>query len=473
MRPLLSRRRFLLVAGAIPLAAPAVARRQNYIDLRDMIGSRTGPHTAIVAEAMALSRDRGTKVVAKAGTYVLDDDLTVDWDGLEFEGEGEGTRFVQTTPMKGFLQLRGGGSSIRGFGLSCDFERRRDPGRWRGYGNFQRVCAVWAEGGRNLIEAISGDNTFGVVCLRGPVVLQPAAGSGDESNFDYTKRVVGNHVVDISGSNTDFVLTGNQQEDLLIDGVSARNTSYKSVPPHAIYMQNPGSTLAFCGYSLRVRARRLSSDGNAYADAFKFSDIRDLTIESAEARNTAGGLMISTSDGVVVKGGVWAGRGAGSEFTAVRVSQSTRVRLLGGQSIHGGAGVTVYNGSESVDVDGFRVVDEIAAGKSGAPYRVMDSSEAFFLDCKRERRGADRPMFVVGGTATATIMNPECRGSSQLVHCSSGATANLQFNADLIDGWNPAKSLLGAKDRIRTNIGSLPERRITRALPGATDNACP
>lgn len=458
------------------MATPSLAQRRDYLDLREAIGVGSGPHTAAIVQAFADARRRHVKVVAKAGTYLLDDDIAIDWDDFVLEGEGEKTRFVQTRPARGFLQLRSNGGRTSGFRLACEFERHRVPGLWRGYGEFQRACAVWVEGSRNTVEAVSGENTFGVVCLRGPVVPAPGSGTaGDSRNFDYKPRAVGNRVVDVSGHGTDFVLTGNQQEDLVIDGLTSRDTTSKSVPPHAIYMQNPGASGAFCGYSLRVTARRLDSIGNAYSDAFKFSDIRDLTVERSTARDTIGGLMISTSDGVVVRDWDWLYRGTVAARTAIRVTQSTRVRVVGGSSVGHGGAILAYHGSEAVEVEGFRTTDEFLPNGSNAPYRVLDTSEARFVGCSRERRGADRPMFVVADKAAAIIDAPECRQSSQLLHCGAEATVDLRIDPQRIDGWNPAKgSITGARERIRNYTGQAkPLSPITRALPGAADNACP
>lgn len=472
----LGRRRFLLVSGATALASPSLAQRRDYLDLRDAIGSRKGPHTGIISDVFSEARRNRMKVVARAGTYVLDDELAIDWNDFTLEGEGEKTRFVQTKPMRGFLQLTGDAARISGYRLACEFERQPIRGVWRGYNAFQRVCAAWVQGGRNIIEAVSGENTFGVVCLRGPVIpLQGAEKAGELRNFNYIPRAVGNKLIDIAGQDTDFVLTGNQQEDLLVDGLTARNTTSKSVPPHAIYMQNPGSTSAFCGYSLRVTAKRLDSVGNSYSDAFKFSDIRDLTIEGAKSRNTMGGLMVSTSDGVTVTDSDWHYRGPGAARTAVRVTQCTRVRIAGGRSEGQGGGILAYHGSEAVEVEGFNVTDEYASNGTNAPYRVLDTSEATFKKCRRERQGAHRAMFVVADKAVATIENPESRGSAWIVQCGAEATVDLQVDPALIDNWSQAKDRFsGAKDRIRTfTPGMEIKRAISRPLPGASDNVCP
>ena len=469
---LMRRRQFMLATGSLPIVAGASAQGPGYIDLREVIGRTGGPHTAAVAHAFALARDGAARVIARAGTYVLDDDFVVDWDGFHLEGEGERTLFIQTRPTKGFLQLRGNGNSVRGVSFACDFERYRSSGRWRGYMSFQRVCAVWAEGSGNIIEGVSGENSFGVVCLRGPVI-PIAAVPGEAENFDYMKRAVGNRVLDISGRNTDFVLTGNQQEDLLIDGVSARSTTSRSVPPHAIYMQNPGSTKPFCGFSLRVRARRLNSVGNTYAEAFKFSDVRDLVTEDVQATDTAGGLTISTSDGVIVKGGTWKqDDGVRGGRAAIRVSQSARVQIIGGTATHGGGGVLVYHGSEAVDVEAFAVADRFSDSEAGTPFRVQDRSEARFIGCRRERQGADRPMFAIADSAVATIDRPEARGSVRLVQVGAQATVNLSIDPGLVDGWGQAKSIVGPKERVRLYSGPPPELPVANPLPGAKDNVC-
>ncbi|WP_338664612.1 hypothetical protein VQH23_05455 [Pararoseomonas sp. SCSIO 73927] len=470
-------RRALSGLALVPaLKSPAVSGQSDDIDLLGRIGGRPGPHTSILLDALGEARARRVKVIARAGTYLLDDDISVDWSGLHLEGEGEATRFVQSTPGRGFLRLSGDRHVIRGIAFSCEYERQRLAGRWRGYAAFQRVCAVWAEGSNNRIEAVSGQNSFGVVCLRGPVLPlragQPAPDRAEP--YDYTARSRGNQVRDIAGRMTDFVLTGNQQEDLLIDGVMARGTTALSVPPHAIYMQNPGSTRAFCGFSLRVRARRLDAQDNPHSEAFRFSDIRDLTIEEAQAKGTVGGLTVSTCDGVAIRGGEWRSQDGMDRAgpAAVRISQSARVRIEGGRADYRGSGVVVYNGSEGVDVEGFVVQDRIEQGKPFSPFRVGDTSEARFVGCRRERSGADRPMFVVVDQATATIEAPASARSARLVHCGPEARVHLSVDPARVDGWDPRKSLSGAPERVDSAV--LPgQRRAVRALPGAPDNACP
>ena len=472
----LGRRGFLLVSSGAALASPALAQRRDYIDLREVIGSRKGPHTDMIAGAFAEARRDRMKVVARAGTYLLDDDLTIDWDDFILEGEGERTQFIQTKPIRGFLRLTADAARVRGCSLVCGFDREPIRGVWRGYNAFQRVCAAWVEGSRNVIEAVSAENTFGVVCLRGPVIpLQGVEKAGQLRNFNYIPRAKGNKLIDISGRSTDFVLTGNQQEDLVVDGLVARNTTSKSVPPHAIYMQNPGSTSAFCGYSLRVIMKGLDSAGNSYSDAFKFSDIRDLTILRPKSRDTLGGVMVSTSDGVTVEDSDWHYQGTGTARTAVRVSQSTRVRVVGGRSTGRGGGILAYHGSEAVEVDSFRVTDDYASGGPNAPYRVLDDSEADFTRCRRERQGTDRAMFVVADKAKATIDSPESRGSGWIVQCNSEATVNLYVQSSLVDNWHPSRgSLSGARERISLATSNIAKPvRIARPLPGATDNACP
>ncbi|MBP0495279.1 hypothetical protein [Roseomonas indoligenes] len=470
------RRAFSRLALLPTLKAPAVAGQNDDVDLLGRIGGRRGPHTPIILDALREAQARRVKVIARAGTYILDDDIPVDWSGLHLEGEGEATRFVQAAPGRGFLRLGGEGHVIRGIAFICDYERQRLPGRWRGYAAFQRVCAVWAEGGNNLIEAVSGQNSFGVVCLRGPVLPLPVGQAAPEraEPYDYTGRARGNRVRDIAGRMTDFVLTGNQQEDLLIDGVVARGTTALSVPPHAIYMQNPGSTRAFCGFSLRVRARRLDAQDNPHSEAFRFSDIRDLTIEDVRAKGTVGGLTVSTCDGVAVRGGEWSSQDGSDRAgpAAVRISQSARVRIEGGKADYRGSGVVVYNGSEGVDVDGFAIQDRIEEGKPFSPFRVGDTSEARFVNCRRERNGADRPMFVVVDQAVATIEAPACARSSRLVHCGPEARVHLSFDPARVDGWDPRRSLSGARERMDRAV-SPDTRRAVRPLPGAPDNACP
>ncbi len=114
----------------------------------------------MIAGAFSEARRDRMKVVARAATYLLDDDLAIDWNDFVLEGEGEKTRFVQAKPARGFLQLTGDDARVSGYGLACEFERQSIRGVWRGYNAFQRVCAAWVEGNRTVVEAVSGENTF-------------------------------------------------------------------------------------------------------------------------------------------------------------------------------------------------------------------------------------------------------------------------------------------------------------------------
>ncbi len=163
------------------------------------------------------------------------------------------------------------------------------------------------------------------------------------------------------------------------------------------------------------------------------------------------GSVVSTSDGVIVKDSDWQYRGADAARTAVRITQSTRVRVVGGRSAGHGGGILAYHGSEAVEVEGFDVTDEYASRGHNAPYRVLDTSEAKFTKCRRQRQGADRAMFVVADKGVATIESPESRGSAWIVQCGEETTVNLEIDPAQIDNWSPDKgSLSGARNRIRT-----------------------
>lgn len=468
-------RRSAILGGLLLLGGRGHSRGQNppVVQLTDFTRDSRS-HSAAIRQALEAARKANAKLVAAAGTYVLDDDIIIDWDGVDFEGAGDGTRFVQTVPGRGFLQLRGHNNLVRGFSFACDYERKSGPGAYRGYRAWQRVTAVWMEGGNSLVEAVSAQNSFGVVCLRGPVVERPADSrkrkdTNDYDTYDFVPRASGNRLKDISGRNTDFVMTGNQQEDLEIDGLTARDTTNRSVPPHAIYMQNPGSQTAFCGRSHNVRIRRLSARGNPYSQAFKLSDIRGLTVSDVEVEECAGGVMVSTTDGAKVDN-VRLSRlksDTGRSLAGISVSQSVRVRIkdctvdsLPGQKC---TGVLVFHESSGVDVSAVSVVDQYDARSGVAPFAVGERSEAIFSNCSRRRLGTDSPMFLFSGGARGQIDRPLPQGSGWLVQASADCEVRVSVDPAKANSWDPVRSVRGNG---KVTFGAPVERQRPRPLPG-------
>lgn len=399
-------------------------------------------------------------------TLVLDDDFIIDWPGFRLFGEGEASKIVQKAPGCGFLQIRADGAQVGGFDFTGDYQRHKLSGSHRGYLAFHRVSAVWVEGSNSLIHDLSAHNSFVGVCLRGPVDWQRG-----RAGFDYTRRAVGNVVRNVAGSNCDFVLTGNQQENLLIDGLDSSDTTNLSVPPHAIYMQNPASAQATCGFSKNVILRNLWARGNAHGEAFKLSDIRDLVIENAKADRCAGGLMISTTDGAKARDCSFTNL-SGRSHAGVSVSQSNRVEIseCSVESVEGSSctGFRIYHHSQSVTVTRGRVIDHLPAGSSDAPYRVADGSYAFFDSCSRRRLGFDRPMFVVSDGSAAQLRRPRSELSSLLLQAAKDTQVRLALDKRLVDRFEPGRSIAA---RGGLEFGP-PRVHTARAiLPGADGNA--
>ena len=468
-------RRSLCIGATTALAAVTVrASPKPVIKLSSYLGIR-GPQTSALRAAIADAVKDSATLEIGPGTIHIDDDIVVESDGLNISGAGEVSKIVQTTPGRGFLQLRGHFNRIRGLHFYCDYQRSRVPGRFRGYSGFQRVAAIWLEGGGTTIESISSENSFNTVCLRGPV-SEPFVGADGRPTYRYVDSVSGNRLRNIAGRNNDFVLTGNQQVDLEVDDLESKGTTNFSVPPHAIYMQNPGSTSAFCGFSRNVRLKNLRASDNPYGLAFKLSDIRGLIVENAQAEQCAGGIMISTTDGAVLKKGMFRNlHGRNQSFNALSVSQSNRVNIadcyIDARTGTKFSGLTVYNGSKGVEIDRVKVIDDLPPSSAGTPFRVSDTSEALFSQCFRERRGSDRPMFIVAGQAQARIVNPECIGSSRLLHTKPGASVELAFDPIKIDNYNPLTSIQGEGT---VKVGSITKPVSPPLLPGANgDLTCP
>ena len=445
-------RRSLVVGAAVASAGAATApwawsarRRRPVLHVRDFRGGRSDVEA--LRTAFAAARRRRATVALDASTYMLHDDVVVTWSGLHLEGEGESSRIVQMTPGRGFLQLRRGGHRVSGFAFACGYTRTAVEGTHRGYLGFHRVGAVWLEGGDSRIEHVHGDNAFVTVCLRGPVVRTAETGPGRARGFDFSALATDNVVRDISGTGSDFVLTGNQQQRLLIDGLRSAGTTSLSVPPHAIYMQNPASDEASCGASIDVVARRLSAVGNPYAEAFKFSDVRGLRVDRVTADRCAGGVLVSSSENVVVSRGRFT-RLASVEpgvFAALDVSQSRRTTIRdcvvdAGDGVPC-SGVLVRHGSRRVDAVAVMVLDDLPEGVPAAPFRVEDDSEALFRGCARIRKGADRPAFVLTERAYARIVRPKMQGSGLLLRATSRTRARIDLEGSVRAQLDPQRGI--------------------------------
>ena len=306
--------------------------------------------------------------------------------------------------------------------------------------------------------------TASTSCACADPVAQPQPNRRD----DYTPRAAGNRLSNISGRSTDFVVTGNQQQDCLVENVTSADTTNMSVPPHAIYMQNPGATEAFCGFSQNLTIRNVVVRNNKYGQAVKVSDARGLVIDRVTAIDCLGAVLVSTTDGGRV-GRVSARISAepGQRNVAgVIVSQSNRVSIVHTQIDYApGAfcsAVTLEHGAREVEVSDVTVLDRSGGGSHAAAFRVFGRSEGRFTRCTRTRLGADVPMFSVDEGSTIIIASCDNQKSGRLIQAAAGAHAWIDRRVD-------GPSAVAGEGEVRLGTPSLPH---AVALPGAAGAPC-
>jgi hypothetical protein len=354
--------------------AGAVARTvddllSEVVSVRSFLGvDPTGatPSTAGIAAALARVQLTGQKLQGVPGDlYLIDTDFVV--DGLPIKLDLDGCTVRQSINGRGFLQLRASGNEVKNVHVEYTGTRSFISGgiRFRGYSAWQRMCAVWCESGGNLLDNITSKNMNNTLCLRGPVVQNPAgagytgADTDPSTAYIYDAQALDNRVDEIHGVDQDFVITGHQQDGLQIGDYSAKRiTNIQQEPPHAIYMRSPtGTTKAG-----RAFVRSGNCDTNIYGVAHKFLHFAKLTIGTVNAFGATGGLLVEDCDDVVITDLISTGTairddGAGSPIVEPRYgfyanNSKVRIGLLHVDGVAGlECGGALITGTADVSID--------------------------------------------------------------------------------------------------------------------------
>lgn len=444
----------------MPVDEQYVNDRTRYLTSRaaglDSTGATSVSAALNALIATAQSTDK-KPILLEDGVFLIDQEILISGStAVEIRGNGPGrttVRIQSDKPEIGAFVLRTDHCVISD--LTVEFAGTRSPisgGSYRGYSAFQRRCAVWVESSHCRIERVSARNMCVNTVLRGPVDL-------DGSQYNYTGFATGNRVYDITGEQCDFILTGNQQYDFVIDGVSGDDGQNRvGVPPHVIYMQNPGvagSTEGLCrnGNILRLRARNFP-----YGIPFKFFNMEAVNISDV----VTDGMPKNASDSNAILGGVSVGEAKYVQVSNVTVRNMVDVPateksygILFSNAQHCTArnilidmapanpcvGICAADASKWIEVDNAMIVTGFATN-DGTACRVESGSEAIFRNVTNEVANTynARPTFVATGegskiTIVMPIVRPAASNPIRLLTNGAGCFAWLTFAPENITGF--------------------------------------
>lgn len=221
-----------------------------------------------------------------------------------------GCEIIQSTAGRGFLRILGDRVTLTGGNSPARFEfigtRAPITGRFRGYTAFQRAVPVWVESGSCVVEGIESTNFFNTLCMRGPVVRNPAGAGYTNSDTDpptaylWDSRALHNTARTIRGFSQDFVVTGHQQEDFTLDDYFGEDiTEAQDIPPHGVYMTSAASG----GGGALLKDIRVSNGhirDCPFGVAHKFLYVEGATFKNLSSTGSSGTLLLQAATGVTV-----------------------------------------------------------------------------------------------------------------------------------------------------------------------------
>lgn len=126
---------------------------------------------------------------------------------------------------------------------------------------------------------------------------QPAYVSGGVcTNYDYRLQSSGLLLSNIRGDGCDFVATGSQYENFVIEGIRGSGWTEHTVPPHAIYLQNASGTgQTYEGFATRGIVRDVLLKDYPFQRALRMSNVKDVTMEGIDLDGCFSGINLSRS----------------------------------------------------------------------------------------------------------------------------------------------------------------------------------
>lgn len=436
--------------------------------------------TARLYDLLERQRLTGRPLILPPGFYaVISDDFLIDWDGFRFQ-MAKGAVIRQATHGRGFLRTLTGTAEASIHGVRVKYVGERTPltERYRGYTAFQRMCALWHEGEAAEISGIEASNMYVGLVLRGPVERYPdgagytGADTDPNTAYDYRPQASSNEVNRVRARDCDFAITGNQQVDGQIDDYVAWDVTktISTVPPHAIYMTNPGVD-ELKGKMSRMTVTRGRCVRNPYGTGHKFISHEDSTFDQLFSFSTPGGLLLEAATGVRVglvslqdqiegsnpnypeKWGIYAYDVVGQiDNVSVSMHEDAEAGLIYVSGTAPGACNLEVN--DASVISRFPETSTNAAIVRAERYAVIRVNNAYH-NCA----GHDIKEFFVAKDASRIIAtNFRTTGSNKLANAEpaageySGASIHLNYDPLQVDGWDANQVNTGASSDDVTEV---------------------
>lgn len=386
--------------------------------------------------------------------------------------------------------------------------RTTPSGMYKGLSAFQRISAVWAEGSNVTIEDIFTKNFFTSVALRGPVVTAqypisgitlgtpttltstahgiPVAGrgyltgvvgptalndvtaqvittgantvtiainstgfpayvSGGVLNlYDFTAQSTDLKIVGVYADRQDFVITGSQYNDGLIETIRLTNQTNLTVPPHVIYLQNAGTgPTAEEGYVEKIIFRDIKWTGATITSqpVFKVSNAKNCSLETFECHGAWGGVLWSKAYNCkTISPNITdlPNSGIGINFTDTGADCEVTGGLIACANGQLGYGVLTEQTVARVVVDGTKFrTDVVSSDQTSRGFRTQDSSSMVCLNVMGEHLQAGSTFYLCGTSGTSTLEAHVLRnkGNTRVYRAAAGSSGKVFVNPRALDAW--------------------------------------
>jgi len=453
-------------AGSGAVARTAQDKMREFVTVQDFgaIGNGVADDTNAMSTALTAAQASGKTLIGVPGSiYLISTDFVISTNPVQVDFSGCVVR--QTTNGRGFLQLRADGNDVRNVNVEFTGTRSFISGtiRYRGFSAWQRMCAVWVESGNNNIANITANNLNNSLCLRGPVVFNPAGagytGSDSDPNtaFFYTSLAQNNNVGDIFSIDCDFCITGHQQDSLEIRGYTARNITQIQnqtdlVPPHALYMVNPDGVTQ----CTNVFVEKGHCDGNSYGVAHKFIGFATLNIGILSATDCSGAALFEDcngaavdsiiSNGTVVRLNSSGAPAAAPRYGAYIIGSRIAIDYLHTDGVNGlECGCAIIEGTSYVDISSAILRSRNPSGVNTAGVvRCEDNSETRLGRITHIVLGDDTKESIVAiDSAEVTCGSVRTIGTTRVARGEDTSQIFVSFDPQQIDNFDRATAFIG------------------------------
>lgn len=285
--------------------------------------------------------------------------------------------------------------------------------------------------------------------------------------YDFSAQAKDIEIVGLRGDTVDLGVTAGQYDIGLIDGLTITNQTNYTVPPHAVYLNNPYGEIAVS----RFTVRRVRGGNVPTAQPWiKLSDIRDSVMEDCESDGSSGFLWSNASGcrQVACNALNMPNSAIGTNFTVGGDNNQVIGGVMAGVSGGAAYGVLAEQASE-VTVIGVEYVSDYTGGTSlGAGFRTQDSAQMRVVDVIG-RHLQNNNNYLIGASGTSQISGSvrSNTGAKGIVRVGVNTTVTLAY-----DRRHCAPFDMAGSDSIRVDSGgTLTVRQfgeVTPVLLGST-----